>query len=98
LNGETARAEDLAPELRQVQQRRGEARRRDDLVRVDGQVATAVGAVEVRAERTVREPLDRSDRRVEHGDPSTEHVVLVRLDVAGADADERAGVDREGCR
>ena len=52
----------------------------------------------MRAQHALREPLDRADRRVEHRHAAAEHVILVRLDVAGPHPDERARVDAQGGR
>ena len=61
------------------------------------QVAAAVGPAQADVERAIAagDPLDAFDGRIEDGDAATQDVVLVRLDVAGPDADQRPRVDRQ---
>ena len=95
--GQPARPDRRDAELGQVLERTDEPRGGDDLVDLEREVAAAVGPPEVHRQGAVaaRHGLDALDRGVEDGHAAAEHVVLVRLDVPGADADQRAGVDRQ---
>ena len=90
LGGQPARPEGRDAERRQVHERRHEAGRGDHVVGLDRDVRAAVGPPEADDEAAVGGALDPIDRGVEDADAAAQHVVLVRLDVARPDADERA--------
>ena len=83
------------PEVGQVLQRGDEAGRGDDVVDLDREVRPAVGASQVRGQPPVADRLDPVDRGVEDADAATQDEVLVRLDVARPDADQRLRLDRQ---
>ena len=95
LDGQLAGPEGRDPELGQVDERGHEAGRRDRVVDLDREVRAAVGPSQVDGQPPVGGPLDPVGRGVEHADPTAEDVVLVRLDVPGADTDQRLGIDRQ---
>src|SRR5205814_5163840 len=71
-----------------------EAGRGDHVVDLEDQLGGALGLARVHAE-DVAASLYALDRRIEDDDAACEDMVLVRLHVPRADADERARVDRE---
>ena len=93
LGRQPALAEGRDAERRQVAQRAGEAGRGDDLVGLEAHRQPVVAPLQVdpQAARHLDDPLDRGRQDV---DAAAEGRVLERLDVAGPDADERAGLDR----
>ena len=95
LDRQPARPEGRDAEIGQVEQRRHEPGRRDDVVDLDGEVGAAVGPPQVDGQPAVGAALDPVDGGVEDADPAAQDVVLVRLDVARPDADERLRLDRQ---
>ena len=95
LDGQATRPERPDTEVGQVLQRADEAGRGDGVVDLDRQVRPAVGAPQVGGQAAVVGPLDPVDGRVQDVDPAAQHVILVRLDVARPDADQRLGLDRQ---
>ena len=96
LDRQPALPERRDAELRQVEQRRDEPGRRDDLVDLEREVVAAVGPPEAdgRAAPSARRSIRSiAASRIAHA--AAEDVVLVRLDVARPDADERLRVDRQ---
>jgi hypothetical protein len=91
---QAASATDGAADRRQVEQRRHEPGRRDDIIDLDHEIPAAVGPTEVDGQAAVpaRRPLDPVEGGIEDRDPAAEHVVLVRLDVPGAHPRKRAGL------
>ncbi len=98
LGRQPARPERRDPERGQVEQRADEPGRGDHLVGLDREVGAAVGPAEADAERATGQPLDPVERRIEDAHAAAQDVVLERLDIAGADPDERLGVDRQAGR
>src|ERR1700674_1910175 len=86
LGRKPALAEGRDPQRGQVAKRRDETGRGDDVVRRNGELAP--GRIP-RANPITRAFLhDLFDGRVEKNDPARQRGVLVRLNIAGADADQ----------
>src|ERR1700687_860216 len=74
-------------ELLEVAERWREPGRRDHVIGLEVHRATAVAARRPHAVGA-RRARDLVDRGIEHRDATAEHVILVRLNIAGANADE----------
>ncbi len=97
LGGQPARAECRDAQVGQVLQRTDEPGGRDDLVDLDLEVAAPVGATQEQVEAAVAagRRLDALERGIEDRHATAQDVVLVGLDVARPDPDQRARVDRQ---
>ena len=77
-------------DLWQVEERRHEPGRRDDVIDLDGNVAARVGPPQADGQGAVAAlgPLDPVEGSIEDRDAAAKDEILVGLDVAGTDARE----------
>src|SRR5204862_8330253 len=94
LRGKLVAADRGYAEIRQIEDRARETGRGDHVVDLEDQLGGALGLARVHAEEAAAS-LDPLDRCVEDDHAACQNMVLVRLHVPRADADERARVDRE---